>query len=78
MNTSNYEICAEDNLKCRKLVSEILNFGLSQKQIYFMMYLLSLNLENISHSQDLSSILKGMNEEFLLMSQDEEIERKGQ
>ena len=37
---------AADSLKCREIITEILNFGVSQEQICKLIYLLSLELEN--------------------------------
>jgi hypothetical protein len=37
---------AGDNLKCRQIIAEILNFGVSQEQVCKLIYLLSLELEN--------------------------------
>jgi hypothetical protein len=40
------EISAEASLKCRRIVSEIVNFGVSQSQILHIIKLLALELED--------------------------------
>ena len=43
------EKISKENEECRKIVKEILNVGLTQRQQMFLIYLLSLELENINH-----------------------------
>jgi hypothetical protein len=52
------EKLAEENEECRKIVREVLNVGLTQRQQMFLIYLLSLELENISHVKDLTDVIK--------------------
>jgi hypothetical protein len=52
------EKLAEENEDCRKIVKEILNIGLTQRQHMFIIYLLSLELENIEHVKDLTDMIK--------------------
>jgi len=49
---------AEENNIARKIVSEISNFGVSDRQRYLIMYYLSLELEDIEKVQEISSFLK--------------------
>jgi len=49
---------AEGLLKCRKIVSEITNFGVSQDDILQIIYLLSLELENREALESISCIVK--------------------
>lgn len=58
-----FEACVEDNIQCRDIVREIMRFGVSQKQIYFIMYLLSLELENVEHMKELSAIFREVRED---------------
>ncbi len=44
--TTDEESVIADRAKCREIVSEILNFGVTQNQIVQIAYLLSLELEN--------------------------------
>ena len=52
------EKIASENEDCRKIVKEVLNIGLTQRQQMFLIYLLSLELENISHVKDLTDVIK--------------------
>jgi hypothetical protein len=62
----NSEKLAEENTICHKIVSEILNFGVNQRQLKNIIYLLSLNIENIETAQELSNIIKELCPEILL------------
>jgi hypothetical protein len=52
------EKLSEENEECRKIVKEILNVGITQRQQMFLIYLLSLELENISYVKDLTDVIK--------------------
>lgn len=52
------EKLAEENEECRKIVKEILNVGLTQRQQMFLIYLLSLELENIEYVKVLTEVIK--------------------
>jgi hypothetical protein len=54
---------AQENLVCRQIVKEIMSLPISQRQVYMILYLLSLNLENIQHMQDLSTLIREMQDE---------------
>ena len=56
--SSNAEREANEMLRCRKVVSEILNFGVSQREIMRIMHLMSLELENREVMIDLSERIK--------------------
>lgn len=49
---------ADENLTARKIVQEISQFGISERQRYLIMYYLSLELENIEKAQEISGFLK--------------------
>lgn len=49
---------AEENMVARKIVHEIAQFGISERQRYLIMYYLSLELENIEKAQEISNFLK--------------------
>ena len=55
---TNAEKLADENITARKIVSEISNFGISERQKYLIMYYLSLELEDIEKAQVISSFLK--------------------
>lgn len=52
------EKLAEENLVARKIVKEISQFGVSERQRCLIMYYLSLELENIERAQVISNFLK--------------------
>ena len=54
------EMDIRDRARCREIVQEILNFGVSQKQIVQLVYLLSLELENIKDMKYLSNACKAV------------------
>jgi hypothetical protein len=58
---------SEENEQCREIVKEIVNFGVSDRQKLFIVYLLSLELDNIEKMQNIASFIKECyaNEMFL-------------
>jgi hypothetical protein len=52
---------AEENNQARKIISEINNFGISERQRWLIMYYLALELEDIEKMQEITSFLKEMN-----------------
>ena len=50
---------AKDSVAAREIVTEILNFGVTQQQILHVAYLLSLELENRESMIDISTCIKG-------------------
>jgi len=55
---SNADKLVEENLVARKIVKEIADFGISDRQRCLIMYYLSLELEDIEKSQIISLFLK--------------------
>lgn len=55
---TNADKLAEENNTTRKIVGEILNFGISERQKYLLMYYLSLELENVENAQTISNFIK--------------------
>ena len=53
---------ARDMIKSREIVSEVLNFGISQNQIHQIIKLLSLELEDRAHLLEYSSLVKKITE----------------
>jgi hypothetical protein len=64
----NSEQVAEENTICRKIVHEIANFGVSQRQQLLIIYLLSLELENIEYMQAITSLIKDISNNELFIS----------
>ena len=55
---------------CRKIVKEIMDFGVNQRQLGKVIYLLSLNLENIEVVQELSAVIKELMPEIFVSKND--------
>jgi len=66
------EKLAKENEDCRKIVKEILNVGLTQRQHMFLIYLLSLELENIEYVQALADVIKEISGDQIFISKREE------
>lgn len=56
--TTSSEKDAEDTLKCRQIVREIMTFGVNQAQVMKIICLLALELENRDHLQQISDLVK--------------------
>lgn len=65
---------AEQNQKCREIVSEIENFGINDHMRYYIVYLLSQNLEEINDMQELTSFLKDLRPAAFISSNDDKAE----
>lgn len=66
------EKLAKENEECRKVVHEILNIGVSQRQLMFLIYLLSLELENIEYVQALADVIKEIAGDQIFISKRED------
>jgi predicted sugar kinase len=64
------EKLAIENENCRKIVKEIMDFGVNQRQLGKVIYLLSLNLENIEVVQELSAAIKELMPEIFVSKND--------
>lgn len=65
------EKLALQNEECRKIVKEIINVGLSQRQQLFLIYLLSMELENIEYVKELTQLIKDMAGDQIFISRSE-------
>lgn len=57
----NDEIDIQDRSKAREIVQVILDYGVNQSQIYHMIYLLSLELENVEDMKAITNLLNNLN-----------------
>ena len=62
MNTKQFgksseEILIEDNIKAREIVQSVLQYGVNQKQIEQIIYLFSMELENVELMKQLSTTI---------------------
>ena len=67
----NSEQLAENNKKCRQIVVDINNTGLSNDQCMFLIYLLALQIENFEHSRELSETVKILRQDLFLIEIEE-------
>jgi hypothetical protein len=70
------EKAAEERAACRQIVKEIGNYGVTQRQAMFIIYLLALELENVEHMRSITALVKdaGGDELFLVERDGAEIE----
>lgn len=54
------EAAAEENLVARQIVREITNFGVSQRQMMLIVYLLAMELENVEHMRALTKVVRDL------------------
>ena len=55
--TSNEETQIEDKIKAREIVQTVIQYGVNQIQIEQMIYLLAMELENVSLMKDLTKTI---------------------
>ena len=58
--TSASDRLAEENLTCRKIVKEIGDFGVTDRQRLMIIYLLALELENVQHMREVTATVRGL------------------
>lgn len=63
------EKIAEEKLSCRQIMNEISNFGVSERQKLFLIYLLAMELENVEHMQELSAHVRDLSSDMFLIDQ---------
>lgn len=66
---------AQENLVCRQILREITNFGITQRQQLFLIYLLATELEDVEHMKAITSLVRDLNSEVFL-SGDREPDRE--
>ena len=55
--TSKEEELIQDKIKAREIVQTIIEYGVNQKQLTQMIYLLAMELENVSLMKELTQII---------------------
>lgn len=55
--TSNEEQYVKDKIKAREIVQTVIEYGVNQQQLEQMIYLLAMELENVSLMKDLTQII---------------------
>lgn len=66
------EKIAEENQTCRQVVREIGNFGISERQRLFIIYLLALELEDVEAMKSVTSLVRELdNQTFIVDKADD-------
>ena len=52
------EKAAQEKMYCRQIIKEITDFGVSEKQKLFLVYLLALELESVENMKKLAKFMK--------------------
>lgn len=65
---SEADVVAEDNTVCRQIVSEIVHFEVTQRQIWYIIYLLGLNLEDVEEMRAVTGFVKECKGDELFLS----------
>lgn len=55
--TSSEEELIQDKIKAREIVQTVIDYGVNQKQLEQMIYLLAMELENVSLMKDLTQTI---------------------
>jgi hypothetical protein len=58
---------AEENQVCRQIVREINNFGITQRQMLFLIYLLGSELENVEHMRAITKLVRELGGDDLFL-----------
>lgn len=66
------DVVARENQQCREIVREISMFGVSQRQMMYIMYLMSMELENNEHMLTFTSTIKQLSGQNLFLKKDED------
>lgn len=62
------ETLADENKACRQIVKEIIDFGVSQRQILLLTWLLAIELENNEHMLALTQLIKDIQPNIFISS----------
>lgn len=74
MNVTHYgqlssEKTAFENNQCRQIVKEIVNFGITQRQMLLVAYFLAQELENVEHMQLLTTMIRELREDLFVIGE---------
>ncbi len=61
------EKLASEKLTCRQIVNEISRYGVSQRQLLFIIYLLAAELEDVHVMQELTSAVRQLSGDSLFI-----------
>jgi len=67
------DVLAEENKVARDIVREIAQFGINERQKILVMYLLSLELENVNDMKKFSSFIKSEKSDIFIAPEEAEL-----
>ena len=66
------EKIAEENQTCRGIVKQIMDYGVNQRQVMMLIYLLGMELECVEHMRSVTALVKGIQSGVLLVNDEVE------
>lgn len=66
---------ASENEVCRQIVHEVINFGVTERQLMYVIYLLSLTLENGENMRSIAHLIRDISggEAFLIGNRETDV-----
>lgn len=61
------EKIVDENLACRQIVKEINNFGVTQRQLLYLVYLLASQLENVEYMRAITNFVRQLSPDTFLI-----------
>lgn len=71
------EKTADEKHTCRQICRELSRFGINERQRLFLIYLLSLELENIEHMRSISTLVRDLGGSDIFLTDRAEKEENG-
>lgn len=68
------EKIAEENQACRNIIKQIMDYGVNQRQVMMLIYLLGMELESVDQMRSVTSLVKELQSSILLMKDEGAIE----
>lgn len=72
--TSVDDITTKESDEARKIVAEIMNYGISQNQILYIINDLAMNLENQDHLRRILNVVRDVKDDTLIVSKKSPLE----
>ena len=70
------EKVAEENQTCRSMIKQIMDYGVNQRQVMMLIYLLGMELESVEQMRSVTSLVKELQSGVLLLN-DEGVSTNG-
>jgi hypothetical protein len=72
--TSADDVIIKESDEARKIVAEIMNYGISQNQILYIINDLALNLENQAHLRRIVNVVRDIKEDTIIIAKKSPLE----